>query len=116
MTSSKLSRQEFLILDIIVSHQREMFAAEIVSASRGQLRKGGGIYVTLSRMIDRGLLMTRIADDPFRGAGPPRPLYSPAESGEFSYKATLAELKREGRSEALGKPLLISGFISVIQS
>ncbi|MEM1203282.1 MAG: helix-turn-helix transcriptional regulator [Acidobacteriota bacterium] len=53
----RLSKKERLILDHLI-HQGEAFGLELVKASSGELKRGT-VYVTLSRMADKGYVESR---------------------------------------------------------
>ena len=50
----RLAKSESLILNLL-SARGECYGLELVDASRGKLKRGG-IYVTLGRMEDKGLV------------------------------------------------------------
>jgi len=74
-----LSGKEHVVLDLLVS-RREMYGLELVSASRGRLKRGT-IYVTLGRMADKGYVTSVPEDGPPETGGLPRRLYSPTALG-----------------------------------
>lgn len=78
MSFPKLSAKEYLILDILRSGS-EHFGLEMVKASDGQLKRGT-IYVTLSRMADKGYVTSRQEKEP-TDPGMPRRLYSISGQG-----------------------------------
>lgn len=57
-----LSKIEYLILDLLRSGN-QMYGLEMVKAADGALKRGT-IYVTLSRMVDKGYLTDRAEDNP----------------------------------------------------
>ncbi len=57
----RLPASEHLILTLLTSHGAS-YGLELVAASRGKLKRGG-IYVTLGRMEDKGLVTSKVADD-----------------------------------------------------
>jgi len=64
-----------MILELLVEHG-ELFGLALVNVSGGRLSRGG-IYVTLGRMEEKGLVSSR-QDSPTPGAiGLPRRLYAP---------------------------------------
>lgn len=70
-----LSGKESVILDILIdSGNREKYGLEMVSESGGRL-KPGTIYVTLSRMEDKGFVESRQEAQRKEAIGPPRRLY-----------------------------------------
>jgi PadR family transcriptional regulator PadR len=71
----RLARAERMILELLVEHG-DLFGLALVNASGGRLSRGG-IYVTLGRMEEKGLVTSR-QEAPSPGAiGLPRRLYSP---------------------------------------
>ena len=71
----RLARAERMILQLLVEHG-DLFGLALVNASGGRLSRGG-IYVTLGRMEEKGLLTSR-QEAPAPGAiGLPRRLYTP---------------------------------------
>ena len=75
----RLSAKESVILDLLAD-RGEMYGLERVSASAGQVKRGT-VYVTLSRMEEKGYLESR-QEDPAPGAiGLPRRLYRPTPLG-----------------------------------
>jgi DNA-binding PadR family transcriptional regulator len=57
----RLAASESLILRILTARGAS-YGLELVAASRGRLKRGG-IYVTLGRMEDKGLVTSKTADD-----------------------------------------------------
>ena len=88
----KLSDKEFLILGLIVG-RGEMFGLEMVENSDGQLKRGT-IYVTLQRMLEKGLLESREEERPKPEIGISRKMYSTTGLGERIYQAQLAAVER----------------------
>jgi DNA-binding PadR family transcriptional regulator len=74
----RLPASEHLILKLLTSHGAS-YGLELVAASRGKLKRGG-IYVTLGRMEDKGLVNSKIADDGRRR-------YAPTALGERALMA-----------------------------
>ena len=72
MDFPRLSQKEYLILDLLRSGS-ERFGLEMVKESNGALKRGT-IYVTLTRMVDKGYLTSRQEDSP-NDPGIPRRLY-----------------------------------------
>jgi DNA-binding PadR family transcriptional regulator len=52
----RLARSEHVVLQLLVAAGPQ-YGLELVNASRGRLKRGG-IYVTLGRMEDKGLVMS----------------------------------------------------------
>jgi len=73
-----LSNVEYAILDLLRTGQ-EKYGLEMVKESNGALKRGT-IYVTLSRMVDKGYVTFRHVDNP-NGAGPQRCIYQIAGLG-----------------------------------
>ena len=57
MDLPRLSKKEALILELLVA-RGEMYGLELVEASGGALKRGT-VYVTLSRMADKGYVESR---------------------------------------------------------
>ena len=71
----RMARAERIILELLVEHG-DLFGLALVNASGGRLSRGG-IYVTLGRMEQKGLVTSR-QETPAPGAiGLPRRLYAP---------------------------------------
>ena len=71
----RLSAKESLILDLL-AHRGELYGLQLVSASRGRLKRGT-VYVTLGRMQEKGYLESRQELLPDGAIGLPRRLYRP---------------------------------------
>lgn len=82
-----LSGKEFLIMEML-GQNGQMFGLEMVDSSDGDLKKGT-IYVTLGRMIDKGLVFQA---DPEEGDGA-RVMYSATDWGKRVFKAQEIALK-----------------------
>jgi DNA-binding PadR family transcriptional regulator len=74
----RLPVSERLILTLLTSHGSS-YGLELVAASRGKLKRGG-IYVTLGRMEDKGLVHSKVAEDGRRR-------YAPTALGERALMA-----------------------------
>ena len=57
----RLPKSEYLILSLLTS-RGDCYGLELVSASRGRLKRGG-IYVTLGRMEEKGLVTSSAGGD-----------------------------------------------------
>lgn len=79
MSLPQLSDKQRLVLEAL-SLGRERYGLEMVQASAGTLKRGT-IYVTLSRMEDRGLVTSR-KEQREAGTGPARRLYKITGDGE----------------------------------
>ncbi|ANM29129.1 hypothetical protein ABI59_05235 [Acidobacteria bacterium Mor1] len=73
MNSLNLSPKEALILELLVN-KRDMYGLEMVKAAPDKLKRGT-VYVTLSRMADKGYVESRLEKDPGE-AGMPRRLFT----------------------------------------
>jgi len=69
----RLAKSESVILTLLAA-RRDAYGLELVEASRGKLKRGG-IYVTLGRMEEKGLVSSRAGDSGRR-------LYKPTALGE----------------------------------
>jgi len=69
----RLAKSESVILTLLAA-RRDAYGLELVEASRGKLKRGG-IYVTLGRMEEKGLVSSRASDSGRR-------LYKPTALGE----------------------------------
>ena len=82
-----LSEKEFLILNLLVARpKREKYGLELVNLSEGQLKRGT-IYVTLSRMEDKGYIESYLEESSVPTPGIPRRLYRTTGLGERVYRA-----------------------------
>jgi len=79
MPNSFPSDKELLILGLLRDEPAGMYGLELVAASNGTLKRGT-VYVTLTRMEDKGFIKSRV---PKKGdhAGLPRPHYTIAAPG-----------------------------------
>jgi DNA-binding PadR family transcriptional regulator len=87
----RLSAKETLILDLL--RGSEKYGLELVTASDGALKRGT-VYVTLGRMEDKGLIVSRVEDETPALGGLPRRLYQPTAFGKQLHSATLALRRR----------------------
>jgi DNA-binding PadR family transcriptional regulator len=74
----RLAQSEHVILQLLAAHGAQ-YGLELVEASRGRLKRGG-IYVTLGRMEEKGLVSSSSADSGRR-------LYKPTALGERALMA-----------------------------
>ena len=81
-----LPATERLILDLLLYHGNEMFGLELVEVSAGRLKRGS-VYVTLQRMVKKGLVEGREEPRPAPEIGIPRRLYSVTGFGERVLRA-----------------------------
>jgi PadR family transcriptional regulator, regulatory protein PadR len=82
------SEKEALVLDLLSEHGR-LYGLELVGLSAGRLKRGT-VYVTLSRMVDKGLILASDDRQPEGHAGMPRPRYRIAAGGERALAALSA--------------------------
>jgi len=75
----RLAKSEHLILSILTS-QGPSYGLELVDSSRGRLKRGG-IYVTLGRMEEKGLVTSS------EGGEDGRRRYRPTALGERAFVA-----------------------------
>ena len=87
----RLSPKEALILGLM--RGGEMYGLELVTASDGALKRGT-VYVTLGRMEDKGLVISRTEDSPPLSGGLPRRLYKPTAYGRQLLSASVAMRRR----------------------
>lgn len=82
-----LSAKEALILELfLLKPTTEMYGLELVKNSGGRIKRGT-VYVTLSRMADKGYVESR-QEEPQQGAiGLPRRLYKTTGYGQKVYEA-----------------------------
>jgi len=69
----RLAKSESVVLTLLAA-RGDAYGLELVEASRGKLKRGG-IYVTLGRMEEKGLVSSRAGDSGRR-------LYKPTALGE----------------------------------
>ena len=77
---TRLSALEFLILRMLIASGGEMYGLELVNQSDGRLKRGT-IYVTLSRLEDKGIILSRKEKQRPGARGLPRRLYRPSAMG-----------------------------------
>jgi PadR family transcriptional regulator, regulatory protein PadR len=87
----KLSSKEMKTLEMLI-HNGEMFGLEMVEASAGELKRGT-IYVTLSRMCDKGYLDSREEPRQAPEIGIPRRKYWATGLGEKVFEANLRAIE-----------------------
>lgn len=82
-----LSEKEFTVLNLLIGRPKsEKYGLELVALSEGQLKRGT-IYVTLSRMEDKGYIESSLEKRNMPAAGTPRRLYRATGLGERVYTA-----------------------------
>ena len=87
-----LSVKEALILELL-GRSKEMYGLELVAASDGGLKRGT-VYVTLGRMEQKGVVSSRLEDQPPPSGGLPRRLYMATAYGREFHAAGVALRKR----------------------
>jgi len=101
-----LSAKEAAILDLLLNRPcAEMYGLELVQSSRNKLKRGT-VYVTLSRMQEKGYVESRLEEQKTNVSGLPRRLYRVTGYGQRVYEA--CQLAREAlrlRIEGLGGAL-----------
>lgn len=91
-----LAGKERMILAILYNG-KELYGLEMVRMSGGELKRGT-IYVTLARMVEKGLVESRQEDKPADRPGLPRRLYKITGYGRRAYgelEKRLASLRGE---------------------
>ena len=81
----RLSEKERLILELLVEHG-DLYGLQLVAASRRRLKRGS-VYVTLSRMADKGFVESELGQRAPGDTGLPRPLYRPTALGKRVLRA-----------------------------
>lgn len=76
-----LSNKEALVMELLVTLNRELYALELARLSKGKLRPGT-IYVTVGRLVDKGFIEGR--EDKREDTGMRR-MYKPTASGQRVY-------------------------------
>jgi PadR family transcriptional regulator, regulatory protein PadR len=87
----KLSTKEMKTLEMLI-HKGEMYGLEMVEAAMGELKRGT-IYVTLSRMCDKGYLDSREEPRTAPEIGIPRRKYRATGLGEQVFEANLKAIQ-----------------------
>jgi PadR family transcriptional regulator, regulatory protein PadR len=87
MDYPKLSPKEQEVLRLLIA-KGEMYGLGLVNESSGQLKRGT-VYVTLSRMAEKGFVESRV-EDVAPGEGPPRRCYKASGLGVRAYRAAEA--------------------------
>ena len=83
MDYPRLSAKEAEVLRLLIANG-EMYGLELVKSSAHLKR--GTVYVTLSRMAEKGYVESAL-EDVTRGDGPPRRLYKATGLGARTYHA-----------------------------
>lgn len=89
-----LSGKEALVLELLLTNAAEMYGLELVRDSGNRLKRGT-IYVTLSRMNDKGYVESRQEEPQPDVSGIARRLYRATGYGQKVYEAW--QLAREAR-------------------
>lgn len=84
MTFPQLSKIEFVILDLLRTGG-EKYGLELVKSSGGALKRGT-VYVTLSRMTEKGFVKSKQEKDP-NDPGMPRRIYAITGEGARALQA-----------------------------
>jgi DNA-binding PadR family transcriptional regulator len=81
-----LSRKEALVLELLLAApSSEKYGLELVSESNDRLSRGT-VYVTLSRMEDKGYVESHLDQPEHPTSGMPRRLYRPTGYGQKVYE------------------------------
>jgi DNA-binding PadR family transcriptional regulator len=81
----RVSDKERLILELLVEHG-DLYGLQLVAASRRRLKRGS-VYVTLSRMAEKGFVESEPGPRAPGDSGLPRPLYRPTALGRRVLRA-----------------------------
>jgi PadR family transcriptional regulator, regulatory protein PadR len=81
----RLSAIEMIILELLINNH-EMFGLELVDKSSGRLKRGT-VYVTLSRMEDKGYVESKLEERHENAIGLPRRIYTPTGLGQRIFAA-----------------------------
>ena len=76
----KISKTEFLILQIMVNHGADIYGLEIIKESDNRIKRGT-IYTTLSRMEDKGIITSTKEDEIQEGLTAKRRMYTITGAG-----------------------------------
>lgn len=90
-TPPTLSPKEFVVLDLLIA-RGALYGLELVEQSDGELKRGT-VYVTLSRMTDKGYVSSSEQDAAPGEQGPPRRRYTVTGFGARVYKANRAAVR-----------------------
>lgn len=83
----RLSNKESVVLELLIgAHTQEMYGLELMEKSQARLKRGT-IYVTLSRMEDKGYVSSRQETEHPSRPGIPRRLYRLTGYGMRVYSA-----------------------------
>lgn len=76
----RISKTEFLILQLLISHGSELYGLEMLKLSNSKLKRGT-IYTTLTRMEDKGLISSKKEKTVAPGLTTQRRMYSISGNG-----------------------------------
>lgn len=99
MTLTLPSTKEVLILSLL-TERYSLYGLELVALSENRLKRGT-VYVTLSRMQEKGLIRATEDRRPKEHAGLPRPQYRITAAGEralFAHQSLCGMLKPARRT------------------
>ena len=88
----RLSQKETLVLGLL-ARTDGLYGLQMVADSRGGLKRGT-VYVTLGRMEEKGLIVSRIGDEAPAAGGLPRRVYKPTAYGKQLLSASVAMRRR----------------------
>lgn len=81
----KISKTEFLILQIMVNHGADIYGLEIIKESDNRIKRGT-IYTTLSRMEEKGIITSTKEDEIQEGLTAKRRMYTITGAGVKAIK------------------------------
>jgi len=94
-STPRMSSKEAVVLELLLtSRKKGMYGLELVAESAGKLKRGT-VYVTLSRMEDKGYVQSQEEESGAETRGLPRRLYRPTGYGQRVYEAW--QLAKEAR-------------------
>ena len=76
----KISKTEFLILQIMINHGADIYGLEIIRKSDNRIKQGT-IYTTLSRMEDKGIITSTKEEEIQEGLTAKRRMYTITGAG-----------------------------------
>lgn len=80
-----LSGKEYLIMNLLISSREPMYGLSLVEKSDGALKRGT-VYVTLSRLEEKGYISSK-REEERPGVAMPRRLYRPTGQGAKVFNA-----------------------------
>lgn len=81
----RLSKTEYLIMNLLISEGGKSYGLELVKRSDGALKRGT-IYVVLGRLEERGYVESKLEEHK-PGVAQPRRLYKPTGAGVKVFRA-----------------------------